>query len=161
MPKKEVPISEIVKDKIYLSGIYAALDAPNIIKLGIDIVVTILNFNPLSKNKKEYDENGIKRIFYYADDTENFNISKYFDLFTKLVNNNPDKKILVHCYCGISRSVILVASYFVNNYNDLKLLENYNVPKILEIIKNERCCANPNKGFVQQLVDYRNEKMHV
>jgi protein-tyrosine phosphatase len=160
MPKPEIPISEIIEDKIYLSGIQSALDVSNIIELGIDIIVTILNFNPL-KNKKVYDGTGVQCIFYYADDTEKFNISKYFDSFTTLVNENPDKKILVHCYCGISRSVSLVSSYLINSYADNELLEEFDVTRILEIIKNKRCCSNPNKGFIQQLVDYRNVKINV
>jgi hypothetical protein len=157
MSEDETGISEIVKDKIYLSGVYSAANVPNIMKLGIDIIVSIMHTEPF-KNKKEYE--GINCVFYPADDEDDQNISQYFDQFNTLVRENPNKKILVHCHCGVSRSVSLTASYLINSYNDRKLLKKYEVTRILEIIKNKRSCASPNDGFIRQLVDYRIAKLN-
>lgn len=150
-------ISEIVKDKIYLTGLKGATNIDEIKKLGVNVIVSILNFNPMFDKKDMYGE--IACIYYFAEDDDDFNIEQYFQSFQKIVED-PNNKILVHCYCGVSRSSTLVASYLIHNYvNTLKkrLLEKYNVDRILEIMKKRRTCVDPNDGFIKKLVDYRCE----
>jgi len=152
-------ISEILKDKIYLSGIQGAINIDEIKKLGINVIVSTLHFDPMIEKKEPY--NGITCIYYYAEDDDDFNIDQYFEPFQKVVEN-PNSKILVHCHCGVSKSATLIASYLIHNYvNKYKkrLLEKYDVDRILEIMRKKRSVVDPNDGFVKQLVDYRTKLM--
>ena len=150
-------ISEIVKDKIYLSGIQGVININEIKKLGINVIVSTLHFDPHINEKNEY--NGITCIYYYAEDDDDFNIEQYFEPFQNVVKD-PNTKILVHCHCGVSRSSTLVASYLIYYYvNKFKkrLIEKYDVDRILEIMRKKRSVVDPNDGFVKQLVDYRHK----
>jgi len=59
----------------------------------------------------------------------------------------PRARILVHCGEGISRSVSVVAAFLIAQYQ-------YSPSTAVEYIKSKRRVANPNPGFVQQLVEY-------
>jgi predicted protein tyrosine phosphatase len=62
-------------------------------------------------------------VFYFAEDEDNENISKYFGEFYDLVVTNPNSKILVHCYAGMSRSASIVAAYMIKNMSSTKKLK--------------------------------------
>jgi protein-tyrosine phosphatase len=55
-----------------------------------------------------------------------------------------DKKIIVHCMAGISRSVSLVLSYLMYKYK-------MSYEKALATVRKNRPIANPNEGFMRQL----------
>lgn len=64
-------------------------------------------------------------------------------------NNDKDSgKVLIHCFAGISRSVTVSAAYFCRHYN-MKAVQ------ALKLIKSKRTQANPNAGFIIQLIKWQ------
>ena len=59
-------------------------------------------------------------------------------------NVTNDRKVLVHCSAGKSRSVSIVAVYLMK-------YKGMNVNEALDFIKNKRNMINPNSGFVNAL----------
>lgn len=80
-------------------------------------------------------------------DNENFKIEKYFDWTSKFIDtviNDLNKKLMVNCYAGISRSVTIVCCYLMDKYGI-----SYN--DAIDIIRQSRPIADPNDGFVEKL----------
>ena len=77
--------------------------------------------------------------------------------FLELVESTPDKKILVHCYSGVSRSAIVVMSYLIKlksiELNE-KQFKKYSISKCLKLIRKYRPHVSPNDGFMSQLNNY-------
>ena len=61
-----------------------------------------------------------------------------------IIEGAGNKKVLVHCWAGVSRSVACVVFYQMKNF-----LLTYE--QALENVKACRPVANPNEGFVNQL----------
>lgn len=82
-------------------------------------------------------------------DEPTFNIKPFFNesnnFFEKASNSN--NKILVHCICGVSRSVTLACAYLIYKYH-------MSPTQALEHIQNKRPIANPNPGFMEQLKQF-------
>ena len=57
------------------------------------------------------------------------------------------KPVFVHCMMGASRSVTIVACY---------LMKYHNMPsdKVIEFMKSKRNAVDPNKGYLDALVEY-------
>lgn len=150
-------IHEIVPNQIYLTGL---VGAKNAVKSGdFDIIVTICNWKPFKDNIKDKNT---KYVFYFAQDEDDENISKYFDEFYNLVMENPYSKILVHCYAGASRSASLVASYLIKHKfitKKLKIAKKYSVDKVIQKLKKIRPCVCPNDGFIKQLEFYYQQQI--
>lgn len=62
----------------------------------------------------------------------------------RIIHENRDENILVHCNAGVSRSSAIVISY-------LMALENIQYDDAYNRVKMIRNCIKPNEGFVQQL----------
>jgi len=141
-----------IEENLYLGDLRSLQQCNN---LNIDIVVTILNFKP--KINDVYPS--ITHIYFNAEDDDDFNISVYFDEFIKIMEENKNKNILVHCYAGASRSASLVASWMIHNSikkaTSLKKLDKVTVAHTLMIMKKKRQCVDPNDGFVRQLENFR------
>eukprot|EP01084_Bolivina_argentea_P211726 360089_1 len=71
-----------------------------------------------------------------------------------LVTNNENKKILVHCSAGISRSVSVILGYCMI-YKKMKLLDAYNY------VKNKKSNIGPNPGFMKQLINLEKKVFNV
>lgn len=57
-------------------------------------------------------------------------------------------KILVHCFAGMSRSVTVCSAYLMQK-------EQMKAVQALRYIKERRSVANPNAGFIVQLIKYQ------
>lgn len=149
-------ISEIVPSRLYLTSFEGVTNIKEVVNLKIDTIVTIMDFNPFSKSHpKEYEN--IKFVYYHAEDEDDFKISKYFGDFCELMVSDPNKRVLVHCYAGISRSATLVASYLIKNLvntKKLKVVKKYNVERILASLKKKRQYVSPNNGFIKELNEF-------
>lgn len=131
------PATRII-DNLYLGSAFNAADYEWLKSNKIDLIV---NVTPGISN-------------YYPDDFEYRNISvvdlshaslaPYFEQFYQLVINNPDRKILVHCFAGKSRSASLVLYYMMKKYNlDMVNAINY--------IKERRPVININCTFIGEI----------
>ena len=81
-------------------------------------------------------------------------ISQYFDLTYQIIRINleKNKKVLVYCQMGRSRSVTIILNYLMTQENI-----SYEMAFIkLLYVKSE---IGPNKGFIKQLKDYRQNKL--
>lgn len=58
-----------------------------------------------------------------------------------------NKRVLVHCIQGISRSVSMVIAYLIAK-------ENMSLRDAYALVKAQRKLARPNKGFLKQLIDF-------
>lgn len=141
-------ISEILPGRLYLSSLYGTEKVAEIKGLKIDIIVSIMHYNPEFSKRPGYEE--IQCIYYKCQDEDDEPIEQYFDSFHRLMNDNPEKIILVHCLYGASRSSSLIVSYLIH----LKPKRN-EVDKIFNFMRKRRPCVFPNSGFVNKLNIYR------
>jgi protein tyrosine phosphatase len=152
-------ISEILPNRLYLTGLKGMEDVNEVKNLKIDIIVSATDFIPLKYNKPKQYTN-ILCLHYYAEDKEEFNISQYFEKFIVLMNDNPNKKILVHCLVGMSRSATIVMAYMLWSYIKTHSFEEsfeYTVQDLLDDIKEKREFVDPNIGFINQLNIFRSQ----
>ena len=70
------------------------------------------------------------------------------------VTSNPNRKILVHCAAGISRSSSMIIGYCMI-YKKMSLLESY------KFVKLKKSNIAPNPGFMRQLMSMEMEVFNV
>lgn len=149
-------ISEIIPNYLYLTGLKGMENISLVKSLNIDIIVSVTDFVPFKYQKPKQYLN-IKFVHYHVEDKEEFNIKQYFKQFIELVKKNSNKRILVHCLVGMSRSATIIGSYLLYR----KLIEEndkkYNVTQMLLDMKEMREWIDPNLGFIKQLEEFRLE----
>ena len=133
--------SEILENFLYLGNYKIANDISRLNKIGIEYIINLCqdicnNINDkkikfLSFNMKDSTKENIECIFY-----------KCFDFINKCKSEN--KKILIHCYQGISRSACLVTAYLI-------FTKKIDSDKAFNYVQKKRKIANPNLGFFFQL----------
>lgn len=138
-------MNEIVPN-LYLGN---EIDAKDLEKLKQNNIYYILN---VTKNIQFYCDHEInnfvcKRIA--VDDMTNQNLKQHFDEAIKFIDEGIDnnKKVLVHCQAGISRSPTIVIAYLMYKYN-LSMNDAYSK------VKDIRPIVAPNLIFMSQLMDY-------
>ena len=85
-------------------------------------------------------------------DAEFQKISHVFNSTNKFIDNciSKNEKILVHCVCGVSRSVTIVIAY-------LMYKQNLSYEEAFNLVHEKRNVAQPNKYFEKQLKKYYEE----
>ena len=139
-------------DNIYIGNVYDAHNIDKLNKLNIKNVISAVtgfdniydnSFNHLSLNLIDNEEQNIIHYFeitnHYIDNIISKNIS------SDLEENK--QKILIHCICGVSRSVTILLAYIIKKYN-------YTPQYALKLVKKKRNIANPNSNFMKQLWTY-------
>lgn len=130
-------------DNIYLGDINSVYDIKKLKELGItDIISVIEGFDPPYINDFNY-------LVINAIDNENTDLSNIFDVSNKYINEILDnnKKVLIHCTYGKSRSVTILAAYIISAFGT-------NINTTLNFIKSKRHIIDPNKYFITQLQNY-------
>lgn len=86
-----------------------------------------------------------------ADDDPQEPICRYFQQTFAIIADSIKNKeqCLVHCAAGMSRSICLIAAYLI-------AAEKMPVDVVMKYIKNRRAFAQPNSGFMIQLMDWFN-----
>ena len=117
-----------------------------------DIVVN-LNYPANNVEHMEVTESIIENKLVYKvgiKDTTNENMLNILnELIPKLLENfNSDKKILFHCYQGISRSGC-IATMFIS------LIKNISLEDSFSLIKAIRPIIAPNPGFIKAMFTYK------
>ena len=134
-----------IDENIFLGNAYNAADFSYMEFLEIDIVINV------SKELSNYFE-GNSKIEYYKLEIHDVNgedMSIIFDKFLKIINSNLDKKILIHCFMGHSRSAILVLLYLIK-------IKKMNKEDAIEFLVNKRTEVNINNTFINNLDTYLN-----
>ena len=131
-------------DWLYLGTFKNACDIKELNNIGI---THILNCAYECHNEKlpRY----IKELHLKISDVNHFNLSGYFEVSNKFMNDCKMKggAVLVHCKLGISRSATFVIAYLIKCYR-------FTAKAALNYVRQKRKQINPNFGFMQQLEKY-------
>lgn len=135
-----------VTDGLYISDFASACNVPQLKEDGIThILCTILSVDEIFPDDFVY-----KNI--HARDIEEQDLSQYFEECNQFIDDAIEGggNVLIHCSYGVSRSATMVIAYLISKgirYN-----------KALQMVKDARPIAQPNKGFKKQLIVYDIEK---
>mgnify|MGYP003571488541 CR=1 FL=1 len=130
------PLSQITEN-LYLGNLYDAQNISYLLKIGIQKVLSLITDPQLLYYPKEIEHKLIK-----INDFPRENIIQYFGECLLFIEDN--RKILVHCVAGASRSATIVIAYLMwKNQLDYK--------ESAKFVEQMRPCINPNYGFVRQL----------
>lgn len=128
-------------DNIYLGSAY---NAASYYTLKEDYKIKII-INATKEISNYYPDDFIYKNYDLADINED-SISKYLEDAYKIITNNNNSNILVHCFMGASRSASLVSYYIMKKY-DVSLNDAIN------FIVEKRKIVNINTTFAQELND--------
>jgi len=94
-----------------------------------------------------YQDHGIQYFGIPADDDPSFDLSPFFETTANFIDDaiKSGGVAYVHCLFGISRSTTIVVSYLMQKRGLLVT----DALKAVRLIRR----VNPNKGFMQQLID--------
>jgi hypothetical protein len=150
---------------VYLSGLMASLNIDALREEKIRSVLYLCEDNKESKTLKLYAKKKIEHCHIPLADMATADLSAIFNSTYAYIRDRVEKntKILVHCAAGVSRSVIVVAHFYLvrfylaNQHNkkvQKKIMNprKYFACKILSMIKENRPCIGPNPGFLRQLL---------
>jgi hypothetical protein len=129
-------------DNIYLGSAFNASDKYFLDNNSIGLII---NVTPDISN-------------YYDDDIEYFNIKIYdnnldsivpflngsYSIINNFIRKYPNKKILIHCFMGASRSVSILLYYLIKKYD-------YTLDKAIRFIKKKREVINLSTLFYNDL----------
>ena len=132
----ERPLSQITNN-IYLGNIKDAKNINNLIKLGIKKVLSLITDDQLLTFPNTIEHKLIK-IYDFPRE----NIIKYFGECLLFIDD--DKKTLVHCFAGSSRSATIIIAYLMWK-NQLDYVES------CHFLRKIRPIVYPNYGFIRQL----------
>lgn len=134
-------ISKIVEG-VYISDCGTANNLEVLQMHGITHVISLGRFDEHVQYYAQYDFITYMNVF--VDDDPNEDIRSYFDSCVEFMKN---KRVLVHCYAGVSRSVAIVLVYLMRVYN-------MKYDTAMDTISRRRPCISVNKGFLQQIKKY-------
>ncbi|EPY88877.1 MAGUK p55 subfamily member 3 isoform 1 [Camelus ferus] len=126
-----------------------AQDIPKLQKLGITHVLNAAegrSFMHVNTNANFYKDSGITYLGIKANDTQEFNLSAYFEKAADFIDQalaQKNGRVLVHCREGYSRSPTLVIAY-------LMMRQKMDVKSALSVVRQNREIG-PNDGFLAQL----------
>jgi protein-tyrosine phosphatase len=112
----------------------------NLYKIG-----TIINVTKDVKNK--FNDRNIQYYNVKIDDALNVRIFERFEDITKIIHDNKDDCILVHCSMGKSRSASFIIAYLIK-------YQNMNLKDALKFVKDKREIIQPNFIFFEQLIEW-------
>eukprot|EP01062_Namystynia_karyoxenos_P060436 TRINITY_DN5201_c0_g1_i3.p1 TRINITY_DN5201_c0_g1~~TRINITY_DN5201_c0_g1_i3.p1 ORF type:complete len:1118 (+),score=372.55 TRINITY_DN5201_c0_g1_i3:147-3500(+) len=92
---------------------------------------------------------GVEQLALNVDDSPDQTLVPFFEQVTDYINSmaKQDRRVLVHCFAGLSRSVTFVCAYLMKQ-------RRMTFKNALLLVKRARPAVNPNQGFRKQLIDY-------
>ena len=146
-PWEEESRADRIIGNLYLSDADTAADKDYLDELGINSIITI-GHGLLSRHVRD----PLSRMNYHyialADRPEE-PIHEHFDVVDAFIRENiaADRRVLVHCQAGVSRSATLVVAH---------LMKHYGMPfdLALKYVQARRPVVYPNSGFMERLREY-------
>jgi protein-tyrosine phosphatase len=146
--------NEVMKN-IYIGSINSVYDIKKLKEIGITHIISVIaGFIPPYPEDFEY-------LVINALDNLNTDLSKNFEIANEFISKaldenkeekdeNKEKKVLIHCQAGRSRSATILAAYIIKTYG-------MDVKNILDLLTSKRDIIKPNDSFLIQLQKYYDE----
>ncbi|KAI9062511.1 phosphatases II [Trametes sanguinea] len=135
-----------ITSRLYLSGLYTAVDEEQLIAMGVTHIVSVIEYRP--KYPKTLTR--LKTLHIPVEDNEHADILQHLDMATAFIKSALEDRrntVLVHCAMGISRSATVVCAYLV-------AYKSMTPHEALEFVASRRHIISPNPGFRRQLDIY-------
>ena len=143
--------SSLIIDNIYLSGYHFAQDYDFLKKNKFTHIINCAagsqRFHPYLYHDFTYELINLKDN--PGEDIEE-GVKKVINFIEKATEEDPNRKILVHCFEGISRGPALLTAYLMWKY----CLDK---DQAIGLIKEKRPCVEINLGFMCQLDQLENK----
>jgi len=135
-----IPYADEIVPGLFLGGRYVITGKDSKHELA-DVIVSALSedeYEDYMIDERDFIE-GQEWHRLVAEDDEDFPIAKYFDEAHAAISEalRRNKRVLVHCAAGISRSATLVAAFLVKEY----LVD---AQKAIDLVQRRRYGADPN-----------------
>lgn len=112
--------------------------------LPIHTIINVSNEDHTAITKQFWSDHKINYHYFYLQDNYFQYIMDTAEKIYQIIENNPEKNIIVHCHAGISRSVACVMFYLMKKYG-------FERDQALRSIRKTRDFAKPNGNFIIQL----------
>jgi hypothetical protein len=151
-------VTIVIDNFLYLSSMKAARSIDVIERLGITHIVNATNRSV--GNSFQDSPYNVKYFNVDCDDSEIYSIAKYFEPVIGFINDaksddsnqssSKNGKVLVHCMCGISRSVSLILAY-------LMYAQCIDLRTAYYFVKEKRDFISPNESFAEELLSFEKD----
>mmetsp|Transcript_35551 Transcript_35551/g.65857 ORF Transcript_35551/g.65857 Transcript_35551/m.65857 type:complete len:200 (-) Transcript_35551:66-665(-) len=149
MPSYNRRISEIVKEKVYLTDMTAAIADETLVSCKMTHVVNASNRTAPNK----FESRGVKYLNVDIEDELEADLSEHFEKtyqFAKKALDEEKGVVLFHCMVGKSRSPTLVIAFLLKH-------RGCTLKEAFAMVKEKRPLIAPNPDFAKQLVTWAAE----
>ena len=141
--QKEITKVSEIEPNLFLSSRQTAMKPSTYRDYNIEAVVS------LTTNNINYPDGVISKHFHVQDSYFNLihqTLTEAIEFIEAMVSQN--KKVLVHCEVGVSRSASCVIAYLMKT-------KHINFEHAYTFVKERRQIVSPNPGFTMQLYEYQ------
>lgn len=126
-----------ILDNIYIGNL-KSVDKNELLKLGIENIVIC------GRGCKNSNHDGFNNLHLILDDIMTQEIIPHVEITNQFLDLNENKKTLIHCQAGISRSGSILIGYLMHNFK-------YDYDTAFQFVQNKYPRIHPNSGFEDQL----------
>ena len=150
----------LILPHLYISNLESSEDIQKLGANNIRANVTAMSDPKSEATRKMYNDYGIGYMFVKMDDSPSENAVQYFDSTSDFIDRyiQAGQNVLINCYAGISRSVTIAMNYILKKLYERAKQNGQNIDpedavnKVMDIVRRGRPIANPNPGFMSQLL---------
>lgn len=130
-----------IESWLFLGGLEEATDINFLYNNSIDSIINVAYELRNTKYPKSVEIHN-----FLLQDTPSEGIELFFESVFDIIeaNRHNNKRVLIHCFMGISRSASFVIYYLMRT-------RNWDFHESFEYVENIRPCIDPNPGFIEKL----------